>query len=261
MSLLTENEIIENWEKMINYAKKYIKGERLDNVLKLFEYFEDRMSIAPASAKEYYHNAFPGGYVAHINHVTDLALKIKNMWETEGARINFTDEELVFSALFHDLGKVGDLNDDYYVPNDSQWHREHQGKIYSFNKLANFMLVADRTFYLLNQFLIKYSINEFLGIKLAGGLYDSENQRYLVCYSDELQPKTNIGYILHHADMTATRIEYDKWKYSNKNEEKEDDTSNVKQKKTLGDISAPKLDENFFKELFDDIEGANKNDK
>ena len=33
--------------------------------------------------------------------------------------INFTNEELIFAALHHDLGKIGDLEgNDYYVPQE-----------------------------------------------------------------------------------------------------------------------------------------------
>ena len=36
----------------------------------------------------------------------------------EGATINFTDEELQW-PIHHDLGKVGDLYNEYYTPNES----------------------------------------------------------------------------------------------------------------------------------------------
>ena len=39
--------------------------------------------------------------------------------------------------MHHDLGKVGDMEQDYYVPNPSEWHRINQGKIYDFNKNLN----------------------------------------------------------------------------------------------------------------------------
>ena len=85
----------------------------------MYDYFEERMMFAPASGKEHFHNCHAGGYVEHVLHVTMSALQIKQLWEKNGATINFTDEELVFAALHHDLGKIGDLAEDYYTPNDS----------------------------------------------------------------------------------------------------------------------------------------------
>ena len=57
--------------------------------------------------------------------------------------INFTDEELVF-ALHHDLGKVGDLEHDYYAPQDSDWHRKNRGEIYKHNPQLQYMKVPDK---------------------------------------------------------------------------------------------------------------------
>ena len=47
--------------------------------------------------------------------------------------INFTDEELIF-AVHHDLGKVGDLDNDYYIPQD-RIRRKNRGEIFKHNQL------------------------------------------------------------------------------------------------------------------------------
>ena len=119
-------------------------GERKEKLLEMYKYFEDRMSIAPASGKAHYHNAMVGGYVEHVLHVVDCALKIKKLWEEDGATINFTDEELIFAGMHHDLGKVGDLEEDYYIPQDSEWHRKNQGSIFKHNPKLQYMSVTDR---------------------------------------------------------------------------------------------------------------------
>jgi 23S rRNA maturation-related 3'-5' exoribonuclease YhaM len=120
MKQLTEQQIIDNWNKLIQLVKDTFPEDypnnRREKLLNMYHYFEERMSIAPASGKAAYHNAMVGGYVEHVLHVTDCALQIKKMWESNGAMINFTDEELIFAAMHHDLGKVGNLNQDYYIP-------------------------------------------------------------------------------------------------------------------------------------------------
>ena len=50
--------------------------------------------FAPASAKGAYHNAMPGGYVEHILHIINHSIEIKQLWEKNGAMINFTEEEI-----------------------------------------------------------------------------------------------------------------------------------------------------------------------
>ena len=169
------------------------------------------MSVAPASGKADYHNAMVGGYVEHVLHVTDCALQLKKLWESNGAMINFTDEELVFAALHHDLGKVGDLSEDYYTPNDSDWHRKNQGLIYKHNGKLHFMTVTDRGIFLLQHFGVKMTENEYLGLRLTDGMYEEANKSYYISYSKDRQLKTNIAYILHQADMMASKIENDEW--------------------------------------------------
>ena len=127
MKKLTAEQIQENWTKLIDTIKGFISEDRQENLLKFYDDFQDRMMFAPASGKAAFHNAMPGGYVEHILHIISHSLELKKIWEKNGAMINFTDEELVFAAMHHDLGKVGDLEHDYYIPQDSDWHRKNQG--------------------------------------------------------------------------------------------------------------------------------------
>ena len=118
MKKLTAEQIEMNWQTLIDLIEKYISDDRKENLLKFYGDFKERMMFAPASGKGAYHNAMPGGYVEHILHIISHSLEIKKLWERNGAMINFTDEELVFAAMHHDLGKVGDLEHDYYIPQD-----------------------------------------------------------------------------------------------------------------------------------------------
>ena len=212
MKELTPEQIQENWSRLRGMITDTFEGERLENLNKMYDYFEERMCIAPASGKEHFHNAHAGGYVEHVIHVTLSALKMKEVWERSGATINFTEEELVFAALHHDLGKVGDLAEDYYTPNDSDWHRKNQGMIYRHNDKLEFMTVTDRALWLLQHFGIKMTNNEYIGLRLTDGLYEEANKSYYIGYMPHKQLRTNIAYVLHQADMMATHIEYDMWK-------------------------------------------------
>ncbi len=102
MRELTAEQIQKNYDSLINTIQLHITGDRKEKVLKMYEDMKDRFMMAPASAKEHYHNAMYGGYVDHILRVVDLSLKVKELWEKNGCKIDFTDEELVFSAIHHD---------------------------------------------------------------------------------------------------------------------------------------------------------------
>ena len=103
MKELTPEQIQENWNQLRQLINDTFKGERLDKLNHMYDYFEDRMCIAPASGKEHYHNAHVGGYVEHVLHVIDCAVKLKKLWEDGGATINFSDEEEKIFNKFLDL--------------------------------------------------------------------------------------------------------------------------------------------------------------
>ena len=81
MRELTAEQIQKNYDSLINTIQLHITGDRKEKVLKMYEDMKDRFMMAPASAKEHYHNAMYGGYVDHILRVVDLSLKVKELWE------------------------------------------------------------------------------------------------------------------------------------------------------------------------------------
>jgi len=256
MKELTAEQIQENWQQLRNIITETFEGERLEKLNEMYDYFEDRMCIAPASGTEYFHYAHVGGYVEHILHVIDLSVKIKDMWKQNGAIINFSDEELIFAAMHHDLGKVGDMTNDYYIPQESEWHRKNQGSIFSHNSELQYMTVTDRAIYLLNQFGITMTEWEYVGLRLTDGLYEEANKKYYINYGKGNSLKSNIAYILHQADSMATHIEYDEWENSQKQEEikVQGNVENIKKAITMKETSEElsKKSKDLFEELFGD---------
>ena len=256
MKELTPQQIEQNWNKLRNIIQDTFEGERLDNLNKMYDHFEDRMCMAPASGKEHFHYAHVGGYVEHVLHIIDYSKQLKGVWETNGATINFTDEELIFAAMHHDLGKVGDLEHDYYVPNESEWHRKNQGAIYTHNKELQHMTVTDRAIFLLGHFKVPMSECEYIGLRLTDGMYEEANKAYYIAYQPERQLRSNIAYILHQADMMATHIEYDEWKRSQEQEEVrvQSNVENIKKAVTMEETSEQLTEKpkDLFNELFGD---------
>ena len=255
MRELTAEQIQDNYKKLINNIQLYITGDRKDKVLKMYNDMEDRFMMAPASAKEHYHNAMLGGYVDHINRVVDLSLKIKELWEQNGCKVDFTEEELVFSAIHHDLGKVGDLEHDYYIPQDNEWRRKNMGEIFKHNEKCEYMSVTDRAFYLLQAYDIPINKKEFIGIRLTDGMYEEANKSYLVAYKSEFQLRSTIQYILHQADMMASQIENRLTKASIEKDETEVQERIQSLKEVVGSPDKvkdekPKITNDLFEELF-----------
>ena len=246
--MLKANQIEENWKSLLQLIEDNFDGERKEKLLEMYEHFEDRMIMAPASSKEHFHNAFPGGYVEHVLNITNAVQKVYKTWVDCGAHINFTKEEMMFATIHHDLGKVGGLNEDYYIPNESDWHRKNQGKIYGHNPNLSYMNVTDRSMWLLQHFGVKMTDTEYLGLKLADGLYEDGNKSYYMSYNPDFELESNLPHIIHQADMIASKTERDKWKYGNDDSDSEPvvtkPNSNIKEQKKVDNLK------NKFDELF-----------
>jgi hypothetical protein len=204
---LTAEQMVDNVNKFYEYIDKYITGTRKDQLKKFYNSLEQTLAESPASSKDSHHNCFPGGYLDHVLRVTDMALYIDRVWDKFNQKKNYTIEELVFSCLNHDLGKLGTNAEPFYIPNDSDWHIKNQGAHYKYNNKMTHMRIADRSLYYLQQAGVSVSENEFLTIKLHDGLYEESNKAYYITYSPDAELKTNLPHIVHQADLAASRIE------------------------------------------------------
>lgn len=203
---MTAKDLLDNYEKLVIFIEDSFDGERKEKLMWLYEKLSDRIATAPASMKKQYHNAYPGGYVAHVLNVIKAAEKVYKVWEEMGAEFNFTIAELRFAALNHDLGKIGTKTDEYYIPCQEEWMRK-KGQEYVMNPNIQYMKVAERSLMILQQNQISVTENEYLAIKLHDGLYEDANKAYYISYSEDMQLKTTLPYILHQADLMCAKIE------------------------------------------------------
>ena len=208
---LTAEQIQSNWNELMSVIENNISSPRKEKLIEFYQQYEDRIILMPAAHKKEYHNAFPGGYVEHVLRVIRCAKKQSRLWDSEGADMStFTDEELIFSALNHDLGKMGDENQESYIPQTDNWRREKLGEDYMFNTKVSFASVPDRGLFMLQSHGIPYTFNEMIAIQTHDGLYDEANKKYLMSYMPEQKPRTSLPFILHQADLMAARIEFER---------------------------------------------------
>ena len=207
---LTAEKIQSNWVEFMSNINTHISSPRKEKLVEFYEKYQERIMLMPASHKKEYHSAFPGGYVDHVNRVVRGALSMSGLWEGFGCDMTtFTQEELVFSAINHDLGKMGSDTEEAYVPQTDQWRKDKLGEDYMFNKALPFASVPDRSLFLLQCHCIPYSFNEMVAIQTHDGLYDPANDKYLKSFMPETKPRTSLPFILHQADMMAARIEFE----------------------------------------------------
>lgn len=258
----TVEQLESNFNILLDYIEKYITGERKQKLLNFYNQYAERIAIIPASQKKEYHNCFPGGYVDHVIRVIECSLKQHQIWEEMGANTStYTLEELIFSALNHDLGKLGDKDNDAYIPQTDKWRRDKLGEQYMFNEQLTFISVPDRSLFLLQQHGIQYSQNEMLAILTHDGIYDEANKKYFISYRPETKPRSALPYILHQADLMAARIEFErewlpkfvgstknvqsKLEGQNKNETLHGNNKQPVKNKALGKLKNPDINEIF----------------
>lgn len=204
--MLSEKKIISNWNIFLKNIENHITGKRKEKLLAFYNSQDERFSLMPASTKTSYHNAFPGGHVDHTNRVLTSAFLLKDIWEQQGAIIDFSDEELAFVAINHDLGKFGDEENELFIDQESDWHRK-RGEIYKNNPAVSFMKVPERSLFILQSLGIKVTKNEYYGIRLHDGLFEESNKSYFMAYSEEYKLRSNLPYIISQADLMSARIE------------------------------------------------------
>ena len=209
--MLEAERIEKNYEKHLKIIDTYIT-DRKDAVKSMIKHMEETYIMSPASGKSWYHNAFPGGYVDHVNRVVEYAVKQSRLYKEMGGEIDFTEEELVFAALFHDLGKMGDGDTPNYLPQTDKWRQDKLNEMYINNPVLDFMLIQDRSLFILQKFGIKVSQKEYLAIRCHDGVFDKANEAYFFSHQPSSRQKTSIISILHSADFLASKVEYDIWR-------------------------------------------------
>lgn len=207
MKGISPEQMAENLAKFYSMIDKYISGDRKDKLLDMYKNIEETLVMSPASTKVSHHNAFAGGYLDHVIRVTEAALVFEKVWDKFGQSKNYTTEELAFSALNHDLGKLGTNEQPVYIPNQSEWHRQNQGLMFNYNPAITHMRIAERSLFVLQSYGIQVSENEYLAIRLHDGLYEEANKQYYITYNKDTELRSNIAYILHQADLMSSKIE------------------------------------------------------
>jgi hypothetical protein len=159
-----------SWERFCQLTKK-IDDPCID---KMIETLSERMLMCPNASRDADPGCYPGGLVQVC---LETALHMRQL---EGSFGDELDPRAVLKvALLHDLGKIGSLQDNYFVEQESDWHKEKLGQYYKFNEKIQKMSPSHRTLCLLQHFGVKLNEEEWLAIQLSNGSYFEENRFYV----------------------------------------------------------------------------------
>jgi hypothetical protein len=193
MTQLSPEEIASNFDKYRSFMEKL--GDRSEHALALVDHLGERLALCPASSRKDFHAAFPGGLVDHSLRVLSNALKLCKTFGWD-----LSKDSLIIGCLLHDLGKVGDETQDYYLPQTDEWRVNKLGETYTHNRVMQYMTVPDRGVWLCQHFGLRLTKEEFLAIKLNDGQYDETNAPYKM-------KEPTLAVVVHMADLLATREE------------------------------------------------------
>jgi hypothetical protein len=169
------DQIQSNWKLFEKFCKR-LSDSGLNSLL---DVMGDRICMAPASMRSSTPGAYPGGLIEQALQITSTMRTLYDSVYRESEACELTVSSILKVGLLHDLGRVGDLENDFLVLQDSDWHREKLGQMYKYNEDADKMSVSHRTLYLLQHFGIILSKDEWLAIQIATGSHFEENRFYV----------------------------------------------------------------------------------
>lgn len=171
--MLSEEQIVANWEK---YSSLLLQtGEhRAEQIQALLDHLGDRLLMCPASSKRDYHNCFVGGLVDHSLRVLKNCTRLMKV--SPDVFGDIPEESVVFAALVHDLGKVGDLENDRYLPQTSDYYKS-RGNLFEHNH-AVVPKNVHASLFLLQHFGVKMTYDEFEAVLLNDGSVTDDGREY-----------------------------------------------------------------------------------
>ena len=241
---MNAEQIQKRYEELNNIVQENFDKEQSNNIRLLFQHFEDRIIEAPASGRPNYHNCFPGGWIDHTLRVIETSLKTMELFVGLGVDVTAKKEDVILAAMFHDLGKLGDLNDPYYKIQTDDWRRKKLNEFYTHNSDMENLSVTDRALWLLQHFNIKVSTEVWKAIKMSDGMFDAGNEDYYRRSSDS---RNILHYIVHFGDWMSTVAE--KQHYIQGNVEKQEKIEETKKEFNKQNLKVGEI-KNEFDKLF-----------
>jgi|TARA_R110000787_G_scaffold235876_1_gene342572 hypothetical protein len=119
----------------------FLEKNKLYGILtkELVDYLGEDLFTAPASTMKSLHNAFPGGLIDHILKTTKYAIGINKLLPQS---YEVDAHSIVKVCFLHQIGKTF-----LYKWNESEWHRNNQGKMYEFNEELVSLKIGERSAY------------------------------------------------------------------------------------------------------------------
>ena len=156
-----------NAEKLLEQYEKFksilVKVTNENCVKNLDEIFGEKIVLAPRGIKED-EGGYPGALI-------DFSLRFASESKSLAGKFKLDPKEAVKVSLLHELGKIGNTEHDFYIQQDSDWHREKLGQSYKYNEQCSRVSVAHRTVWITQTSGIRLSEEETVAILSSQGFH------------------------------------------------------------------------------------------
>jgi hypothetical protein len=158
--------ILDQFTKFSSILSKVVDQESVDA---LIDIYGDRLVLCPRGLK-----ADEGGQPGEL---VKFSLSVASLAKELGTQHGLA-KSLVKVSLLHEIGKLGDPDNELYIPQDSDWHRDKLNQNYKYNDACSKMGINHRTMWIINKLKIDLTIDEYIAIQTSQGFHLNENQFY-----------------------------------------------------------------------------------
>jgi len=120
--------IDKNYEKLQELSCKIGNEKTREAVQKLLNDIKQRFAYAPSSTKIEFAGAYPGGLVQ-----TSMLVLRSLIQMNDALQANIPLDDMIITGIFFNIGKIGTEDKEYYLPQESEWHRVNLGQMYKIN--------------------------------------------------------------------------------------------------------------------------------
>ncbi|TXH11432.1 MAG: hypothetical protein E6R04_02280 [Spirochaetes bacterium] len=154
------NKAMENLKKVEKFVATNIKSskQKQEALLNVLSANSEALLISPSSTRTEFHGAFPGGLVEHSLKVLKNLSVLSTSFEAK-----LPIEEMVVVSLFHDIGKIGDGTNEYYLPKNSSWHAD-RGIFFEVNPVLSSWKVSQLSLFHLQREGVVLNKDEYMAI-------------------------------------------------------------------------------------------------
>ena len=140
-------------KKYVGYCNKFLNICNRQPFINLMDELGERAILCPSSQRDDLHLAHPGGLIRHSLNVLNIFTSVF-MKEASSDEL----EALTTVSLLHDIGKIGDKKNEYYLTANSQRYN------YYINEKLKDMTVPQRSIKLLTDYGFKLTDEQYIAI-------------------------------------------------------------------------------------------------